>query len=132
MKKEKLDSMRRGEGQAVSLDALGEMEDFEAQGRVDRLHSEGLTLLQVEKQLRMRHVLSRMNSDEAELLFQRFVGRRTYADLAEELGISHVAVLKRVRTATQNFKCAFAEHWLCPLNPEDLTNSESVLDLPHG
>jgi len=132
MKEKGLDSMRRGEGQTVSLDALGELEDFEAEGRVDRLRSEGLTLLQVEKQLRMRHVLSHLKLDDAELLFHRFVARRTLADLAEELEISHVAVLKRVRTATKNFKVAFSEHWLCPLDPEGLTRTESVLDLNDG
>lgn len=125
------DELNVAEGSTVSLDALYELADFDSES-LGQLRHEGLTMLQVEKQLRMRHVLEHLDEGQASLLFEKFVARRTYSAIGRDLGVSHVAVLKRVRTATQNFKRAFGEHWLCPLDPEDLTSGTSVLDLADG
>lgn len=126
------DELNVAEGSTVSLDALYELADFDSES-LGQLRHEGLTMLQVEKQLRMRHVLAYIDPDQASLLFEKFVARRTYAALGRTMGISHVAVLKRLRTATQNFKRAFGDHWMCPLVGADLlTYAPSALDLDDG
>lgn len=134
MAKDELDSRYYPEGH-VSLDALAEsagsetaLEEF---GRYRQLREEGLSLLQVEKQLRMRHVLQYLEEDDVALLVGRYVSRRTLADLAAERGVTPQAVYKRLETARKNFKEAFAEHWNCEVDVEFLFKQGHGLDIEY-
>lgn len=107
----------------ISLDALLPALDAES-GKTRRsrgevasevelswLGSEGLTLLQVEKQLRMQKVLAAMRDEDVSILWERYVRFRTVAELAEDHSVSTQAIYKRLKTARANFHVAFAEHW---------------------
>lgn len=72
-----------------------------------------LTLEQLEKRARMRHVLTFMLPLHVELLMERYVvgGGRTLDDLAAEHCVTRQAIIKRLKVAEQDFRRLFAEHW---------------------
>jgi DNA-directed RNA polymerase specialized sigma24 family protein len=81
---------------------------------------EGLTVTQVELQLRMSHVLKQMPDEEVDLLQRRYAGLETLEEIASDLGVSRQAATGRVETALQNLRRAFAEHWNDPVDLEGL------------
>lgn len=89
---------------------------LEEMNEVRPLGQEGRSLIQVEKHLRMRHVLDRMDPDDVEVLVAFLVNRQTQQEVAREYGVSQQAVSKRLRTARANFLVAFGEHWNDPLD----------------
>lgn len=70
---------------------------------------------QVEMQYRMDAVFRAMRHRDVDVLERRYVGLATLDDIAEQLGITRQAVLKRLEAAKANFKVAFAQHWNDPL-----------------
>jgi hypothetical protein len=128
----------------VSLESAGDAEGMSHQRKVghrtgehhptvlplvEPLSHEGLTLAQIDKQLRMRHVLDYMRYEDVEVLVDRYVTRLTQQEIADKRGVTQQAVLKRLRTAAANFRVAFAEHWNDALDTRFLTRLGHTLDI---
>lgn len=79
-------------------------------------------MLQVEKQLRMRHVMDGLPQASVSLLVKRHVSRMTLQAIATEEGVTPQAVAKRLETASRDFKVAFAQRWMDPLDTSLLLN----------
>lgn len=71
----------------------------------------GMNLAAIEKRLRMQKVLLAMREEDVDVLFERYVEMRTLEEIAEDLGVTHQAVSKRLTTARANFLRAFAQEW---------------------
>lgn len=123
----------------TSLDALGYTTHNEHSPRRGSRHPtqfenlssmthEGMTLLQVEKQLRMRHVLDGLPQASVALLVKRHVSHMTLQAIAEEEGVTPQAVAKRLETANRDFKVSFAERWLDPLDTTLLLSDGGLED----
>lgn len=94
--------------------------------------NEGLTSLQVEKQVRMRNVLNAMRPPDVFLLFERYVHGRSLDAIADTLEVTRQAVLKRLATAESNFKVAFTTHWLDPCSEQSIERQQDKLRYGQG
>lgn len=103
--------------EVVSTDAPGFDEMFQ---RHIAPTGGGLTLEQVEKQLRMANVFRHLSDDDIIVLLRRHVEAMTFDEMAEELKVSRQAVLKRVQVAEQNLRREFGNHWLDPIDSDNL------------
>lgn len=104
--------------EAVSMDVPHFEEAF---GRHIHARSDGLTVEQVEKQLRMANVFKHMRDEDSSLLMMRHVEMMTLDEIAEELDVRKQTVFERIQVAEQNLRRGFGEHWLDPIDPQELT-----------
>lgn len=86
---------------------------------------EGMSLEQVVKMLRMRHCLSFIRPDQAELLYWKYIEAMTYDEIAELLGSTRVTAFKRTRTAKRDLVREVRDHWNDDLDLDQLPVTDS-------
>lgn len=84
------------------------------------LSGHGVSLTSLATVLRVRHCLDFIKEDDAALLWQHLVERRTLEDLAHQRDATKQAVFQRVDVARRALVRAISDHWNDPLNLDKL------------